>query len=490
MNKFVRVSFWAAALFGAVLLTGCDNEDPPLPENKVTFQSSSQGLSETQTEITVNLTLVRAAEVDGTITVGYLASGVVYGDDFITDPVVNTDDKIVIPVAAGATSASFKLTKTNTTGLQGDEKINFVVEAVSNGLAIGDAKEFTLSFAEIIAVAAEMQINGGGTNAQNRVFIDLSGNSQTAVARTTWDFAFTTDDRFRVVLNSANKMLAYKLDKNDLTEVTANDTLGLGSKLTLDAIFGTISVLGPTDPLPDWIPGTINWMDDRTGDLTKTAIAEINVDADENLVYIINRGSDPDNAERGWWKVRVIRDGNNYEIQYAEVGDATFKTASITKDPAKNFTYFSISTDQVVNVEPAKGDWDIAWTGFTNVTSFGGPVFPYYNQDIIITNIHGGAKAFAYTTGEPGAAGVTGAETYDSFTEADLSVITNYATSQLAIGSTWRALGMDGASVNANRFYIVQDAAGNIYKIKFTAVVVNGERGKPQFKFELLKKGS
>lgn len=490
MNTF-RNSLWTTALLGAVVLSSCSNDDPPLPDNTVQFQSSSQGLTATQSDLTVTIMLDRAVEAAGNVTLSYVASGLTYGNDFITDPVVDANNKIVVPVAAGATSTTFKITKTNTTGLEGNEKVDFTIESLPDGLVIGAQKTFTLSFSEIIATAAEMQINGGGTNAQNRVFIDLSGNSQTAVARTTWDFAFASAaDQFRVVLNSSNKMLAYKLDKNDLSEVVADDTLNLGKRFSTDAIFGVIGSLKETDPIPDWIAGTTAWMDDRSGDLTKTAIAEVNADEDENLVYIINRGTDPDGAQRGWLKIRVIRDGSDYKLEYAALGDANIKTATIVKDAATNFTYFSVTTNSIVTVEPPKGDWDIAWTGFTNVTSFGGPLFPYYNQDIILTNIYGGAQAFAYTTGEPGVSGVTGAKTYDTFTSADLSIITNYASSQLGIGSTWRILGQDGASLSTNRFYIIKDAAGNIYKLQFTALTSNNERGKPQFKFELLTKGS
>src|SRR5262249_1094371 len=157
-------------------------------------------LSATDTEITVSFTLVREAEADGTIALSYVANGLTYGPDFVTDPVVDTNNKIIVPVAAGATTASFKITKTNTTGLNGDEKVTFTIGAGSEGLVLGDQKTFSLSFSEIIATSATMEVNGGGATYPNRVFIDLSANRQTAVARTTWDLAFSSKaDEFRVL---------------------------------------------------------------------------------------------------------------------------------------------------------------------------------------------------------------------------------------------------------------------------------------------------
>jgi hypothetical protein len=293
------------------------------------------------------------------------------------------------------------------------------------------------------------------------------------------------------VLNSSNKMLAYKLDKSNLGDVTASDTVGLGAHLSTDAIFGTIAALGETDPVPDWVAGSLAWMDDRTGDLAKTAIAEVSATDVDNRVYIINRGTNSANAEIGWKKIRVIRSGSNYTLQYADIASPNFSTITIAKNTTTNFTYVSLTNGNVVTVEPDTKKWDIAWTGFTNITTFDGATFfPYYNQDIILTNIYGGTKTFAYVTGS--GAGTTGTETYDTFTEADLSIITNYSTSQLGIGSTWRALNPPPAvaALNENRFYIIQDPDGNIYKLKFTALIVNGERGKPQFKFALLKKAA
>ncbi|MEQ8413220.1 MAG: HmuY family protein [Imperialibacter sp.] len=40
--------------------------------------------------------------------------------------------------------------------------------------------------------------------------------------------------------------------------------------------------------------------------------------------------------------------------------------------------------------------------------------------------------------------------------------------------------------VYEDRFYIIKDASGNYYKLKFTALMQTGERGKPQIASELL----
>jgi len=55
------------------------------------------------------------------------------------------------------------------------------------------------------------------------------------------------------------------------------------------------------------------------------------------------------------------------------------------------------------------------------------------------------------------------------------------------IGSKWRSTNPP-TGVKADRFYVIRDAAGNIYKLKFLAMGVNdgGTRGRPQFAYKRL----
>jgi hypothetical protein len=360
----------------------------------------------------------------------------------------------------------------------------FTLQSAANGLLLGEKNSFTLSFSEIIATSATVNVNGGGANYPNQVFIDLSANRQTAVARTSWDLAFSSaGDQFRVVLNNANYMLVRAIDKTDITTVTAADTVGFGGQLSVSAIFGVIATTTPAN-FPSWISQSTTWMDDPKGDLSKTAIAAISATESANKVYIVNRGSGPGNTALGWKKIRVIRNGSNYTLQHADINSSTFQTLQITKNTATRFQFVSLSSNSVVNVEPAVGDWDIVWTSFTNAIPSGNPVsdpyIPYAYQDVIIQN----------TTSVATAEVNTATISYEAFAESNLANTTLVNNNQINIGSKWRTLGQNGSNLNADRFYIVKDAAGNVYKLQFTALTTNGERGKPQFKFDLIKKGS
>lgn len=464
-------------LTGSILLGSC-KEDPELPDNRVEFESAALGIGDDESELTVNVKLSREATTATQVTVQVVPTGVVYGVDFTTEPAA-TAGIITLPVDKGVVSVSFTILKGAGILFDGDEQIVFTIAPTDASLVTGSKPQLTVTFSELIALSGEMEINGGGALYPNKVFIDLSANRQTAVNRTTWDFGFSSGSEFRVILNSSNGMMARALDKTDLNAVTAADTVGFGAQLSLAAVFAAIN----TTPIPDWVPDAINWIDDPAGDLTKTAIAAVSSTLAENKVYIVNRGTGPGTpaTQLGWKKIRIIRNGSGYTLQHADISASSFSEIQITKNSAYAFQYVSLATGTLL-VEPVVGRWDIAWTGFTNATNFGSGLVPYYFQDVILQNMTGVAVVQVLTS----------TKSYEAFAEADLTGLDFSNQNQLKIGTSWRTGGGPGGppAIRNDRFYVIRDAAGNYYKLRFTSLTTGGERGKPRFEFALVKKGA
>ena len=465
----------SALMCGLIFLNAC-KEDPELPENFTEFEADQAGIAPSETELSIKLKLVRETEEAGTVTVGIASSGLVYGKDFTTDPAA-VSNTVIVSVPAGSSSAAFKLKKIGNL-FDGDETVKFTIQSTSDLLLVGEKSSATVTFGEILATSGSMELAGGGALYPNQVFVDLSTNRQTAISRTSWDLAFSSSDNFRVVLNSPNGMTARALTKTDLTTVTAADTVGFGAQLSLNAIFAAATESSP----PSWIASALGWIDDPAGDLAKTAIAAVSATAADNKVYIVYIGTGPGNPAPalGWKKIRVIRNGSNYTLQHANISATTFTEVQITKNPAYRFQFVSFASG-VINAEPEKTKWDIAWTGFTNTTPLSASLsIPYYFQDVVLQN----------TAGVQAVQVLTSTISYDAFAEANLAGL-SFATAQLTIGSNWRSGGgpSTAPSVRTDRFYIVKDLDGNYFKLKFTALVTNGERGKPQIQFALVKKG-
>lgn len=472
MTNFFKYLFIVILFVG---FTSCEDE-LQLPDNVIEFESNQLGFSSLESELTININFSRESAEAGNIEVTATLTGLEYGVQFTTEPAMEAG-KITIPVVAGATSASFKIIKAEGFGLVGDETIKFTITSSVDALVLGENAELTLSFAEIVAALGSFEPNVGGDLQPNKVFVDLSGSRQYFLSRSDWDLGFyAADDKFVVILNSSTGMMARALNKNSLNDVTASDTTGFGQQLSLAAVFA--AVMGPP---PGWISETINWIDDPAGNLDATAIDAVSATDSDNKVYIVNRGKNADGSERGWKKVRIIRNGNGYTVQHANISATSFESINVAKDDDYVFNYVHF-TNGLVEAEPKKEAWDIAFTVFTNSFPLDASTFiPFEFKDFVIQNRSTSTLQI-----------MTSTKSFESFAESDLIGLT-LSTSQKGIGSSWRSIPSNSStppSVNSDRFYIVKDGANNYYKIKFTALTKSGERGHPAFNFELVKKGN
>lgn len=340
----------------------------------------------------------------------------------------------------------------------------------------------------------------GGANQPNQVYIDLATNTQKAVKRDSWDLGFYSGDDFRVIINNSLKMAVKQLETTNIDEVQSPDeSVAVG--------FQTLAILGYVD----YPAGLLKSADNKPG--RGTAIAEISATDSENKVYLVNMGyaistTEPDagatnleGEKRGWKKIRITRssDGKGYVIQYANLEDTTYKTVTVNKDSEYNFVFLSLTSGQTVEVQPKKTAWDLCFTPLTNYTSTAQPAtdentVTYYFADLVLNNIHGNTSVLRITKDKDGndfADADKRDAAYDSFNKASITAqdtqqFTNNLVSQLMIGASWRST--FNRVLNDKVFYIVKDAEGNLFKLRFLALVnESGVRGYPVFEYELLK---
>lgn len=307
-----------------------------------------------------------------------------------------------------------------------------------------------------------------GSSAGNSVYVDFSKDKASAVERDSWDLGFYTGADFKVILNSSNGASAIltTVAKTDLATVTAADfdpnTLKVGQG-----------------------GGNFTIIDDsrEASILSKTAIATVSATDSENKVYIVNRkgGSNTVLPTEELYKIRIIRKGAGYTLQYAKVNETLINTLDVVKNAELNFQFVSLVKRSSAVVEPVKAEWDLVWGYSMYWTASGTAQLPYGFSDLVFINQLGGVSAAPVT--------VTATKTYASFTEADLSAVT-FSTNRDVIGSTWRNTTGAAIGVRADIFYVVKDAAENIYKLKFNSFISNdgGTRGKPVIEYKLVKK--
>lgn len=323
------------------------------------------------------------------------------------------------------------------------------------------------------AIAPEV----GGPNEPNQVYIDLSTNTTSSVKRDSWELGFYAGSDFRVTLNGSIYMAAGQLSETDIDAVTSTSA--------------EVKELQPKVAVGTFDAANTAYVDAPDGTITTTAIAEISSTDANNKVYLLNLGDeigteapttgsvDISDDSKGWKKIRILKSGNDYVLQYADLDATTHKEVTISKSTTHNFTFFSFNTESEVTVTPEKTNWDLNFTVFTNeIPGYGS----YGYSDFVVNNSKDDAKVYMVDT-------AVDSFTYDSFSLTDVnnSMFTN---DQRSIGSSWRNGGGPGSlpSLKENVFYIVNDTDGNLYKLQFLALTnENGERGYPKFIYSLLQ---
>jgi len=473
----MKKNFILILSFVLLAFTACnsDNNDEEVAVNSVAFAATSVNLAAAATPIEIKFANPTAAA--GSVTVSFVETGVANGTDFNTLPAA-TGKTIIIPFGKNVSAVAFTFNKIKD-AVEGEVKnVVFTITSATINTTIAENKSIQVNFNETASLGSALAPEVGGPTQPNQVFVDLSSGKLTNVVRTSWDLGFYSGTDFRVVINHTVRMSAKQTTSTNIDEVQEEDA--------------TMIVNGN---------GSLTQVDDPTGDLTKTAIAAISATDDDNKVYLINMGSNPASVNpepgkegtgtgtsRGWKKVRILRSGNDYKVQYADIAATTHEEIIVTKNAAYNFTFLSLLDKKTVAIEPQKAQWDISFTSFTNTTSMGAGLVPYNFADFVLSNLKGGAKAYQV---------LTTAFTYDAFTLANVDN-TKFTEDQRNIGSNWRSTTAGGTDANGNpisalvvrtdRFFVVKDPAGNTYKVKFTGGLnAAGERGYPTFQYAILK---
>ena len=327
---------------------------------------------------------------------------------------------------------------------------------------------------------------GGGAQ-PNQVWIDLSDldaqnkPKQTLNKRTDWDLAFYSGDEFKVMINSTILMAAAKIP-NVTDFATVNES--------------TVGGLKDLVQVANFNPGNTIYIDDVKGDFPTgyTAIGEIVANASDNGIYLLNMGRKlfegnvpvgsvaTGGDERGWKKIQITRAGEGYKIKYANLDNSDLQELTITKNKAYNYNFVSLESNKEVFIQPEKNKWDLCFTVFTNIITGAGS---YVYADFVTHNNLGGVGVYEVKA----TASQTGLEAYNQFKASDVDASKFIYNDQRIIGGNWRnPVGANGLEVYGDRFYVLKDANGYYFKLKFTRIThyQTGERGFPQFEYKPL----
>lgn len=453
----------------SILLNSC-SEDTTLASDPfvVAFESLSKNLIEIEGEETISLVYSDVAYETGTVTIQIDETNGVYGVDYTTIPEAS-NHILTLPISAGENTNTIIFNKLNPL-LDETTTIAFNIISINHGNSnIQGNSTFSLNASASLGGSIEPEL--GGPNQGYQVFIDLSSEASTAIQRDSWDLGLYSGETFRVIINGSIYMAASPLNFTNIDAVNQNDVKTLMGSTTIG------------------VSGSASYINDPSGNINNSPFSEISDNDNENKVYLVNLGyeigtSTPPVGDaaiagkaRGWKKIRILKSGDNYILQYANIDATTHQEITISKNSNYSFSFFSFNTNNMVTVEPEKERWDISFTVFTQVLDFGGGELGAYGfSDYVISNRQGGVEAYMVETN---------ASLFNDFT---LNQVNNtlFSKDQTTIGSNWRDV--FSRSAFSDRFYILKDPNNNIYKIRFLAMTnSDGVRGHPKFEYKLLQ---
>ncbi|PWJ44304.1 HmuY family protein [Sediminitomix flava] len=305
-------------------------------------------------------------------------------------------------------------------------------------------------------IGAVINVDMGGDAQDHQVYINLNDSVTTRVANNSWDLALSNGSEFVAKINYAAGAEAATTGINDWSELTS------------EAIEAAVAML------PGGYQTMEGHVDNPSEFITDTAIPAISSTASDNEIFVIKQNS----SATSWALVQVLQENGGYKVITAST-DAfdTQEMYTVEKDAMYNFSYVSFESG-AVSVEPAKGDWDIA---FTQTTARQEGVAVAY-KDYIIQNQ--GVKVALIDELETSV-------DFASFTEVDLETLNpEFSSSRTTIGSSWRVFDFSTYTytITPNQFYLIEDLDGNVVKMRITAMLnTEGERGYQQFEYTELQ---
>jgi len=289
----------------------------------------------------------------------------------------------------------------------------------------------------IVASSVKME-----ANYLNQLFFDLETNTIVQQNfKTDWDLGFESNATGnRVVLNSSKLMFAAVTNQTDFLLVT--DTVGL--------IF--------------------RW-DVPSGNLDNTAIGDS--DSTKNVV-VIDRGYNELGAHLGFKKILFINVTNTaYEVKFANLDGSDEVIRQVVKDNAYNFTFLSLDNN-IVNIQPEKENWDLAFTQYTHIF-VGNPPTPYLVTGVL-TNRNNVEVATVFDK---------------EFTSITLADVDDYSFLKTInqIGYDWKEYSFNTSNytVFTDKNYIIKSTEGKYFKLHFIDFYDDlGVKGTPTFEFQEL----
>ena len=293
-----------------------------------------------------------------------------------------------------------------------------------------------VSFAATAQTTDTVTDNPGYTN---QTFYSFSTGTVSSVSNLDWDLAFQLRGYLAsILINSKNNVRLYKANKSaaDWSTMTVADTTGILSTPTNELFnsdtswnFGAFNRTNNPADMFDLGWGNYDFMTHAiTGD----------------SVYFIKLSSGV------YKKLCIVSLANSiYDFKWADLDGSNETLGAINKTTyaGKNFVYFSLLNNQIIDREPSFYSWDLSFAQYLTTT----PI-TYKVTGVLLNDSITAVKAYPVDVNTASSAGLT-------FDKA-INII----------GYDWKTFNMatNTFDISDSTVYFVQDHQGTIWKMIFT----------------------
>lgn len=275
-----------------------------------------------------------------------------------------------------------------------------------------------------------------GAGYVNQSFYSLSNGEVLTSNNTNWDISFSLSAYSATIrTNGGMGTTLYKYPNGDLSSWSDVDTLGIDSWPNL------------MNSEESWSQGSFN-TNQQDFDMGWGNYDVITHNVIGHSIYLLN-------TVDGEWKKLIIEqlvDGV-FSFKYANIDGSNEVIASIDQSDYadKNFVYYSLTSDSIIDREPSMSEWDLTFTKYVSQVS---PEMYYSvagalsNKNVEVAEVNDLSDPLSYNE-------------YES---------QDFLLEMNTIGYDWKTLNMDTFSyeLEESRCYFVKNLEGSIYRIVFT----------------------
>ncbi|MEZ5083046.1 MAG: hypothetical protein R2750_06320 [Bacteroidales bacterium] len=226
----------------------------------------------------------------------------------------------------------------------------------------------TLFFTSLISSKAIGQMQQDsvemGPGYANDIYYSMQDGFISSVDRKNWDLGFYTSAwSAGIIINDGNGAELYLYPNADTSGWMSVDTTGLSTWTVLynsvdDCEMGAFNINEKGHPDYGW--GVYN---------------TINHDVVGDSLYIIKLMNGSDAMYKKLWIERKISIQNTYIFKYADLDGSNEHQETLVATPytSKNFIYYSLQTNEVLDREPNSDSWDILFTKYNTILEEGSP---------------------------------------------------------------------------------------------------------------------